>query len=87
MRKLYYYYDAIVKFDDDIYYVDYYHTDGKNTSWSGGIYGKSYDEVLNKARRIINTLNQPKPFFGNGGRLSEWIRWKKKIRNQKKFKI
>ena len=87
MRKIYYYYDPAVKSHDDRYYVDIYCTNGKKKVLVEKMYGDTPTEALGYVRKFVERLNRPKPFFGNWGRLSEWIRWKKKIRNQKKFKV
>ena len=84
MKKLYYYYDPILKSHDNRYSVDYFHTDGKTTLWSGRINGDTHEEVLTNVRQMVEKLNEPRPLFGINGRLASWIHWKRQIRNQKK---
>ena len=87
MKQLYYYSDAVLKYHDNRYSIDYYCSDGKTRMKIGEIKGKSYKDILTLTRNIIKKLNEPKPLFGRDGRLSDWIQWKKKIRNQKIFNI
>lgn len=87
MKQLRYYYDAVLKSDEDCYIVEYYCSDGKTRLLAGKIYGQSYVNVLTDVKKIVNALNQPKPLFGRNGRIAEWIEWKMKIRNQKKYEV
>lgn len=81
MGKLYYYYDPAVKSHDDRYYVDYYCTNGKTRVLAGTISGKYYTYVLSQVRNIVEKLNQPKPIFGQNGRICQWLWFMKRIRN------
>ena len=85
MKQLRYYYDPVLKSHDNRYFVDYYCSDGKTRVWAGRFNGKSYADVLIHVRNIVEKLNTPKPFFGKYGRLMTWLRWKMRIRNQKKL--
>ena len=42
MKQLYYYYDAVLKYHDNRYSIDYYCSDGKTRMKIGEIKGKSY---------------------------------------------
>ena len=89
MKKIYYYYDPVVmKLDNetDRYFVDYYQTDGKHNIWSGRIIEDSPLDALRNVRKLLTDLNKQKPFFGADGRLKQWFRWRRDIRNQKKLK-
>ena len=81
MRKIYYYYDPVMKSKYERCAIDYYCTDGEHTVWSGRINGDSYDETLQKANEIVSSLNKPRPLFGCNGRLAQWFWWMKRIRN------
>jgi hypothetical protein len=83
MKKIKYYYDPILKSYEGRYYIDYYCSDGKNRLWSGRCIADTPTATLKDVRNIIAGLNKPRAFFGNCGRLEQWIWWKKQIRNQK----
>lgn len=81
MGKLYYYYDPAVKSHDDRYYVDIYCTNGKKKVWAGKMYGDTPTEALGYVRKFVEKLNQPKPIFGQNGRICQWLWFMKRIRN------
>lgn len=87
MIQLKYFYDPVLKCHDNRYTVNYYCSDGKTRVWSGSINGDTYQFVLSTVTSIVNNLNKPKALFGNDGRLMTWVRWKKRIRNQKKYEV
>lgn len=81
LRKVYYYYDPIVKCDDGRYYVDFYCTNGKKTVWTGRHIEDSPTAVVEFVRELIDKLNQPKPLFGKYGRIYQWWWFWKRTRN------
>jgi hypothetical protein len=81
MRKIHYYYDPIVKSNDDRYSVDYYCSNGKLNVWAGTLNGNSYSDVLLRVRNIVEKLNEPRPIFGRNGKICQWLWFMKRIRN------
>lgn len=81
MRQIVYYYDPILKSEDNRWSVDVYVTDGKRTYWEAMVNGDTYSEVLCRVRQFVDNLNKPRPFFGQNGRLAQWLWWMKRIRN------
>ena len=78
MRKIYYYYDAVVKSHNNRYYVDYYCTNGKQKVWAGRHMGDSPTAALEFTRSLVNSLNKPRSFFG---KICQWFWFMKRIRN------
>lgn len=83
MRKIRYYYDPILKSNDGRYSVDFYCTDSKVSIWSGRLNGDTYADVLIQVKDLLNSLNKPRPLFGQNGRIRQWLWWRKQIRNRK----
>ena len=54
MKQLRYYYDAVLKSDEDCYIVEYYCSDGKTRLLAGKIYGQSYVNVLTDVKKIVD---------------------------------
>ena len=86
MRKIYYYYDPVLKSNDERsrFAVDYYCTDGKRSIWSGRIVEDSPTATLYRVRELVNAFNKPRPLFGFEGRLHQWLWWRERIRIEKK---
>ena len=66
MGKIYYYYDPLVKSNDNRYgryTVDYFCTDGKKTVWAGYQAEKSPTAALEKVRKLVDALNEPRAFM------------------------
>lgn len=79
MRKITYFYNAIVKTNEncdsnssDKYYVDIYCTNGKKRICVGQMFGVTPTDTLKLVRDLMDVLNVPKPFFGNNGQIDQW---------------
>ena len=85
MKKIYYYYNPVVKSDENRqrFAVDYYCTDSKTTIWSGRIVEESPTAALYRVRQLVNALNEPRPLFGFEGRLHQWFWWQERKREAK----
>lgn len=76
-----YYYDPVVKSDDEgRYSVNYYCSDGKRSRWAGCHNSDSPTEALRFVMRLVEKLNNPRPLFGQNGRIAQWLWWKKEIK-------
>lgn len=78
VRKIYYYYDPIVKSKDDRYSVDYFCTNGKKKIFAGRLNGDSPTAALKNVQKIVCALNQPRPLFGFKGKIYQWFYWLKR---------
>ena len=86
MRKIYYYYDPIVKEEGFHYSVDYYCTNGRKKVWAGKMVDETQIAALKCAKNIVNILNMPRPLFGQCSLLSKWIWWMNALKNKNNFK-
>ena len=80
MKKIYYYYDPLLKSNDDLgrFAVDYYCTDGKVSVWAGRVVEDYPTAALYNVRKLVNALNEPRPFWGWDGKIMQWIWWVKR---------
>ena len=81
MRKIYYYYDPVMKSEDNRCSLDVYVTDGKRTFWEATVNGDTYSEVLCNVRNFVDNLNKPRALFGINGKINMWFWWMKRNRN------
>lgn len=76
-----YYYNPVVKSNDEgRYSVNYYCSDGKRSRWAGCHNSDSPTEALRFVMRLVEKLNNPRPLFGQNGRIAQWFWWKKEIK-------
>ena len=80
MFKLNYFYNPIVKSEDERYYVDIYCSNGKKIVWTGCFYEDSPIAALKFTRRFVDKLNRPRPIFGYNGRICQWLWFNKQVR-------
>lgn len=82
VKKIYYYYDPIVKKSEDDghyrYSVDYFCTNGKKKVFAGRFNRNSPTAALKTVQEIVCALNQPRPLFGYKGKICQWFYWLKR---------